>query len=127
MHDAETMLKAMEERGVRGNVVVYNTLLRGYARAGNSRVWIQQKAKSKAAPLTHLFLNYSLGMESREAVFLIDNLIGLDHLPCRPLACLEQNINIMELTTLVCEWMFFRARQWQVLFVIRVCSSKIVL
>ena len=40
MHDAESMLKAMEERGVRGNVVVYNTLLRGYARAGNSRVSI---------------------------------------------------------------------------------------
>ena len=38
MHDAETVLKGMEERGVRGNVVVYNTLLRGYARAGNSRV-----------------------------------------------------------------------------------------
>lgn len=40
MQDAESMLKAMEERGVRGNVVVYNTLLRGYARAGNSRVSI---------------------------------------------------------------------------------------
>ncbi len=40
MHDAENMLKAMEERGIRGNVVVYNTLLRGYARAGNSRVFL---------------------------------------------------------------------------------------
>lgn len=38
MGEAEGLVRAMEERGTKSNVVVYNTLLRGYARSGQTQV-----------------------------------------------------------------------------------------
>lgn len=38
MAEAEAIVAQMEKRGIKGNIVVYNTLLRGYARIGRTQV-----------------------------------------------------------------------------------------
>jgi pentatricopeptide repeat protein len=38
MEEAEGVLKSMQQRRIKGNVVLFNTLLRGYSKKGNMTV-----------------------------------------------------------------------------------------
>ncbi len=38
MEEAESLLKIMKQKRIRGNVILYNTLLRGYSKEGDMTV-----------------------------------------------------------------------------------------